>query len=328
MEAQSERGAIDDSLSSTYGARVLPDKLISAGLDLVARLPQNAVSRAVGKLSRTERPRPLSRLSVSAFAKAMNIAVHEAERPLEEYKSVHDFFVRKLRAGARRIDQRSEIMVSPCDGVVGACGRIESSTLVQAKGRSYSLTELLKKPGSETRYVGGYFATIYLSPRHYHRVHSPVSGEVVTAEHVPGQLLPVNRPSIHHFDGVFVKNERLTTYVASEQFGEVAVVMVGATCVGEMSASYDPSFVTNQGGAFRLQDYSGSPTARPALNKGHELGIFHMGSTVVLVMEKSPELSLLVKEGEEVLMGAPLYQQKTGAPGHRTQASTRKGGAV
>lgn len=285
--------------------RVLKPKLISTGLDLVARLPQNAISRAVGRLTRTERPKLLSQVSVSTFARVMNIAVHEAERPLAEYKSVHDFFIRKLRAGARRVDQRAEILVSPCDGVVGQCGVIDADTLVQAKGRHYSLAELLKKPGAAELYDGGQFATIYLSPRHYHRVHAPVSGEVQTAEHVPGQLLPVNQPSIHHFDGVFVKNERLTTYIQSEQFGLVAAVMVGATCVGEMTASYDTSFVTNRGGSLRLHDYNPAPH----LNKGEELGIFHMGSTVVLLMPKTARLKLVAQVGEEILMGAPLYEK-------------------
>ncbi len=169
----------------------------NTALDVLERLPQNAISRAVGRLVRTRLPGPLAQLSVSGFC-ALDEDRHqgEAERPLAEYASVHDFFVRKLRAGARRIDPRPNVLVSPCDGVVGEFGRIDQGTLIQAKGRTYTLGAFVQDDARAKALEGGTFITVYLSPRHYHRVHSPVAADVEAADHIPGQLLPVNMRSI------------------------------------------------------------------------------------------------------------------------------------
>ena len=273
----------------------------NTALDVLARLPQNAISRAVGRLVRTRLPGPLAKISVNAFARAMKIDVGEAERPIAEYASVHDFFVRKLRAGARRIDPRPNVWVSPCDGVVGEFGRIDQGTLIQAKGRTYTLAAFVQNEARASVLEGGTFVTVYLSPRHYHRVHSPVAADVEAADHIPGQLLPVNMRSINHFDGVFVRNERLAVWLRNAQ-GVTGVVLVGATCVGEMSAAFDDDLVTNRpvSGVVR-RTYKDTH-----LHKGAELGTFHMGSTVVLLVPGSPKI--LVSLGAEVKMGEPLLE--------------------
>jgi phosphatidylserine decarboxylase len=270
-------------------------------LDVLERLPQNAISRAVGRIVRTRLPGPLAQLSVSSFARIMKIDVGEAERPLNEYASVHDFFVRKLRAGARRIDPRPNVLVSPCDGVVGEFGRIDKGTLVQAKGRSYTLGAFVQDDARANALDGGTFITVYLSPRHYHRVHAPVAGAVEAADHIPGQLLPVNMRSINHFDGVFVRNERLAVWLRNAQ-GLTGVVLVGATCVGEMSAAFDDTLVTNRpvSGVVR-HSY-----ANVHLHKGAELGTFHMGSTVVVLVPFAPKIVVTI--GQEVKMGEALLE--------------------
>ena len=277
----------------------------NTALDVLERLPQNAISRAVGRLVRTRLPGPLAKMSVSSFARIMKIDTGEAERPIAEYASVHDFFVRKLRAGARRIDPRPNIMTSPCDGVVGEYGRIDKGTLIQAKGRSYTLGAFVQDDARAQAMDGGTFVTIYLSPRHYHRVHSPVAADVEAADHIPGQLLPVNMRSINHFDGVFVRNERLAVWLRNAQ-GLTGVVLVGATCVGEMSAAFDETLITNRpvSGVVRhtYKDVH--------LHKGAELGTFHMGSTVVLLMRGAPKI--LVTVGQEVKMGEPLVETTVG----------------
>jgi phosphatidylserine decarboxylase len=273
----------------------------NTALDVLERLPQNAISRAVGRLVRARLPRPLAQLSVSAFARAMRIDVGEAERPLAEYASVHDFFVRKLRAGARRIDPRPNVWVSPCDGVVGEFGRIDKGTLLQAKGRTYTLAAFVQDEARAKALNGGTFVTIYLSPRHYHRVHSPLAADVEAADHIPGQLLPVNMRSINHFDGVFVRNERLAVWLRTAA-GMTGVVLVGATCVGEMSAAFDDTLVTNRpiAGVVR-RTYN-----HVHLNKGAELGTFHMGSTVVVLVPGAPRIAVQV--GQEVKLGEALLE--------------------
>ncbi len=269
-------------------------------LDVLERAPQNAISRAVGKLSRVRHPRLLARLGVSAFAKAMGIDTREAERPIGEYDSVHDFFVRKLRAGARRIDPRPNVVVSPCDGVLGEFGRIEKGTLVQAKGRPYTLAAFLRDDEAAARLDGGTFVTIYLSPRHYHRVHSPIAASVERVDLIPGQLLPVNMPSIHHFDGVFARNERMVIWLSGEAMSPIGLVMVGATCVGEMSLAFDAHMVSNRASKHVLnKNYDGVH-----LRKGEELGTFHLGSTVVLLLPGAPKV--LVEVGHEVRLGEAL----------------------
>jgi len=273
----------------------------NTALDVLERLPQNAISRAVGRLVRTRLPAPLAHLSVNGFARVMKIDTGEAERPLQEYASVHDFFVRKLRAGARRIDPRPNVIVSPCDGVVGEFGRIEEGTLIQAKGRSYTLSAFVQDEQRAKVLDGGTFVTVYLSPRHYHRVHSPIAADVEAADHIPGQLLPVNMRSINHFDGVFVRNERLAVWLRNAS-GLMGVVLVGATCVGEMSAAFDDTLITNRpvDGVVR-RTYTGVH-----LHKGAELGTFHMGSTVVLLVPGAPKV--LVTVGHEIKMGEALLE--------------------
>jgi phosphatidylserine decarboxylase len=283
----------------------LPPPVQDLVLEVVSRLPQNAVSRAVGIAARTRRPRRVAKIAVRTFAKVMGIDVSEAELPIGEYASVHDFFVRKLRRGARKVDQRPDRLVSPCDGVLGEWGHVDGGKCIQAKGRHYTVKELLKNDELAERFEGGLFVTIYLSPRHYHRVHSPVSGEVFQADHLPGQLLPVNIPSINKFDGVFCKNERLTTWIHSETFGTVGVTMVGATCVGEMTFAYDSALVTNRGTTPVYKRYD--PAIR--VNKGEELGTFHMGSTVVMLLEPGVVKDIAHAAGAELKMGEALLER-------------------
>ncbi len=279
---------------------MLPPPVQNIVLEVVSRLPQNALSRVVGLAARTRHPRRVAKAAVRGFAKAMGIAVEEAELPIAEYASVHDFFIRRLKRGARKVDPRPDRFVSPCDGVMGEYGLITDGKCIQAKGREYTVGELLQNETLAKKFHDGIFITIYLSPRHYHRVHSPVAGEIVAADHIPGQLLPVNIPSINKFDGVFCKNERLTTWVKSPSFGLVGVCMVGATCVGEMTFAYDSSLITNRGVTKIEKTYA------LAVNKGEELGTFHMGSTVVMVLEKGSIALPIVPPGTELKMGEAL----------------------
>lgn len=278
-------------------------------LALLARLPQGLLSRLVGGVADVPLPRPLRRPVLGAFARAVGIDVGEAARPLDAYRSVNDFFVRRLRDGARSFPDDPRVLASPVDGVVGAVGTIERGRALQAKGRRYAVEDLLRDDALAAAVEGGLFLTIYLSPRHYHRIHTPLPARVTAARHVPGRLFPVNAPAVEWVDDLFVVNERLIVHLDSG-LGPVAVVAVGAYNVGRISAAFDPAWagdagtsVTNRGSPPpATRDYDPSLP----LSAGDELMAFHLGSTVVLLTAPGPALRPGVTPGLEVRAGQPL----------------------
>jgi len=169
------------------------------------------------------------------YARHYHVDMVEAAVPASGFANLQDFFTRKLRPGLRPIDASSEGLVSPCDGTVGACGNVAKGQLVQAKGRTYALHELL---GSEmaARFDGGIYCTLYLSPRDYHRVHAPADALVRHAWYVPGTYWPVNPAAVAAVPRLFAMNQRLITLLETHQ-GMVGVVMVGACLVGAIRAS-------------------------------------------------------------------------------------------
>lgn len=233
--------------------------------------------------------------------------VEEAEKPISEYGSVNAFFVRHLRVGARRWPSDPELLVAPTDGAFGAAGRIENGTLIQAKGINYTATELLGGDSDQAAiFEGGQFVTIYLAPRNYHRIHTPLPGHVVRARHVPGRLLPVNVPAVNSIDGLFSRNERLICTVAGA-LGPVAVVAVGAYNVGRISTAFDPAWsgrvggwITNRGAPPpELRSYR-DPIPVAA---GDELMAFHLGSTVVILIGPGVRLAETVVPGRPIQVG-------------------------
>lgn len=255
-------------------------------------LPKNAVSRAFGAVSDIPLPPGVRGVVNNGFATFAGADITESQSDPGEYGTLNAFFTRKLKDGLRPIatdDPRA--MVSPVDGRLDQFGPIRDSTLVQAKGRTYTLTDLLDSGRDAAKFVGGHFATIYLSPRDYHRVHSPASGEVTHLGYVPGYLWPVNPLAVGNIDELFAVNERLTTYMANAALGDVGVVMVGATCVGRMTVAFHD--VTTNGAFRRRQDIA---VRDVALTHGAELGMFNLGSTVILLIatpdfEFDPELT-------------------------------------
>lgn len=247
-------------------------------LGALGLLPRNLFSRAVGLAAHAPLPRPLATASILAFARRYGVDVAEAERPVGEYANLGAFFARRLRPGARTIDRRPGVVVSPCDGRVLSFGRIDGETILQIKQRPYSLRALLADEAEAEPFFDGTWVTIYLSPRDYHRVHFPVEGRVVGARYVPGSLWPVNRAAVENIDRLFCVNERVITYIDGP-FGRMAVIMVGATSVGHITVSYDEALEANRGCPPGARAYD--PPVRVA--RGDELGVFHLGSTVVLL---------------------------------------------
>ena len=257
-------------------------------------VPKKALSRFMRRLVRVN-----SGLAVRWFARKYGLAMHEAERPIDEYPTILDLFTRRLKPGARPVDPDPDALVSPVDATFDASGVLDAGTLLQAKGRTYSLAALLADEGLAEHYEGGQYVTLYLAPKDYHRIHAPVSGAVTGCVHVPGELWPVNRAAVAHVDSLFAVNERLITHIDSEGFGRVALVMVGATNVGHMTAAYDDRVATNTGQTEIERKSYETPVP---LEKGGDLGVFEMGSTVVLVVEKGVALDAFAL-GTPVKMG-------------------------
>ncbi len=284
-----------------------------AVLAALRRLPQGALSRVFGRAADVPLPRPLRRPVLGAFARAVGADPGEAELPLEEYGSLNRFFTRRLREGARAWPDDPRVAASPVDGAAGQVGRVEGGRAIQAKGRWYSVGELLDDAAEGERFDGGAFATLYLSPRDYHRIHAPCAGEIRLARHVPGALLPVNAPAVAHLPELFARNERLVCYVDGP-LGRVAVVAVGAYNVGRISAAFDPAWnappgrsewVTNRAGVASAETRRYDPPVRVA--RGDEIMTFHLGSTVVLLFEPGRvELSVGLEAGKPVRLGMEI----------------------
>jgi phosphatidylserine decarboxylase len=272
-------------------------------VDVVKHLPAGVLSRAWGFLVRRRRPRTVVDAAKRAFANAVGIELGEAAAPMDAYESLESMFVRRLRPGARRTDPAADAVVSPVDARTGACGTVEGGTLFQVKGRAYSLARLLDDEREAVRYEGGPYATLYLAPKDYHRIHSPLDGEVREARVVPGTLMPVFQESLERIDELFARNERLITYLDTRDAGRMAVVKVGATLVGRIGVAYDPSARTNQRGARPHTRRYDPPHPMP---KGAELGVFELGSTVVLVAERGRLGFELLTPGEAVRVGARI----------------------
>lgn len=276
-------------------------RLILASLE---RLPQGALSRGFGRIADVRIPRRFRARVLSAFAKALGINAEEAAQPLEHYGSLNEFFVRELKPGLRSWPVKNNVVGSPVESVVGQFGRVTEGALVQAKGRSYTATALLDDEGEATRFEGGSFITLYLSPRHYHRIHAPASGTIAKARHVPGHLLPVNEPAVHSVENLFAVNERLICYLDSETMGRIAIVAVGAYNVGRISSALDDTLSTNRRG---VQPRTVAYDPPKAVRIGDEIMAFHLGSTVVMLLQPARvALNPAIATGAEILLGQPI----------------------
>ncbi len=234
----------------------------------------------MGKFVHWRLPGPVRRWMVQTFARVYQINTKEAELPLEQYPTVGEFFVRRLASSARPLG--GEGLLHPADSVVNQAGRITDDRLIQAKGRDYALGDFLGQAATASTYRNGAFMTYYLCPTDYHRVHSPVDGYIKRVSYIPGNLWPVNSWSVETIQDLFVVNERVIVEIESA-YGMVAVVFVGATNVGEISLSFWPEFRSNSKNRERL----GRSFNREVMtSKGDELGIFHMGSTVVMILSQ------------------------------------------
>jgi len=258
----------------------LSHRLALAGLRL---LPKHAVSRWAGRVAAVRLPATLRAPACRAFGRAVGVNFSEVRDPLGSFASIQEFFTRALREGVRPIDAAPEAIVSPCDGTWGAAGIVTNGTVLQMKGREYAVARLLGNAADARRFDGGSFATLYLSPRDYHRFHTPCAGRVEGARYLPGSLWPVNRIGVEGVDGLFAENERICAFFAPDPpgAGTVCVVAVGATLVGKVRVGFD-DLASNLPGAAAVERRYGSGGAR--FGKGQEWGRFEFGSTLVLLL--------------------------------------------
>lgn len=283
-------------------------------LGLLERLPQAALSRGLGALADTPLPRAVRGTVIGGFARMMGIDTAEAERPATEYASLNEFFARRLKHGARSWPMDDRVLASPVDGVIGQHGMVRGGRLIQAKGRDYSAADLLAGDDAD-RFESGSFITIYLSPRHYHRIHAPCGGTIPSARHVPGALLPVNAPAVQHVRDLFPRNERVVCTIDSAA-GRVAVIAVGAYNVGRISTAFDADWVGPESTvANRREPPPPSRRYDPPLPiaQGDEIMAFHLGSTIVMLAEPG-WVSHAPAPGTEVRLGEPLLYREASQP--------------
>ena len=249
-----------------------------AAAQLVRMLPRVRISRAVGRLSDMRLPPKVARRIVGLYTLAYGVDLSEAEIPQPDgsFRSFDDFFTRKLRPGSRPPAGLADGVLSPADGWLAAVGPITAGGSVRVKGRGYQVGELLASEDEAARYQGGQFAVIYLSPRDYHRVHAPVRGQLSEVRSAPGEAYPVNSVG-DRIPKLLVRNRRVAMALDTATSGRVTVVMVAAFAVGRISVT-----------GFGERDMPlgiHRPEPRFEVAAGAELGVFHLGSTVVVLAE-------------------------------------------
>ncbi len=244
-------------------------------------LPHHLLSRVVLAATRLRRPRALKDFAIRSFVRHMNVDFAEAaETTPEAYGCFNDFFTRALRPDARPIDGDPGTIVCPIDGGVSQAGEIETDHIFQAKGRSYSLLELVG--GNDKRaalFRDGSFANLYLSPRDYHRIHMPCDGKLLETVYIPGRLFPVAPHSVRTVPRLFARNERLVA-IFETAYGPMAVILVGALFVGCIETVWQGVVTPPHGDRIRIDDRRNESVR---LERGDELGRFNMGSTVILL---------------------------------------------
>ena len=261
-------------------------------------VPQHKLSRVIGKVASSENPL-VKNVVISAFKTQYGIDMSIAEQGNAlKFKSFNEFFTRSLKDGVREIDTDSRSIVSPADGAISQLGKIKAGDIFQAKGQSFSVEKLIADPQLAEPFKNGEFATVYLSPKDYHRVHMPFAGTLTETLYVPGELFSVNQTTAENIPGLFARNERMVCLFDTE-LGRMAVVLVGAMIVA---------------GIETVATGKVKPTGRLELNqhnlfleKGAELGRFYLGSTAVILFEENKiQWDETFKANSTVVMGEKL----------------------
>jgi phosphatidylserine decarboxylase len=221
---------------------------------------------------------------VPSFAKVYHLNQEEMEKSLSDYPTLHDLFIRTLKKEAREIDQNQDAVVSPVDAVIEDVGSIQETSDITVKGKTYSINEMLGDPGILTKYINGTYMILYLSPSHYHRIHSPVDGTVTKQWTLGSKSFPVNKWGLRYGRQTLSKNYRVITEVKTS-YGHIAIVKVGAMFVNSIETTHTGD----------------------ELIKGGEMAYFSFGSTVVLLFEKNIfQIDSTLQTPKEIKVGEKL----------------------
>ena len=266
-------------------------------------LPHHLLSSVVHALMRI-RFGPVKNLEIGLISWLAGVDWSEAERPsASDYETFNDFFTRELTEGSRVIDPAPDAFVCPSDGRISQCGRITSGRILQAKGHHYSVRSLLANDPLSAEFGNGFFHTVYLSPRNYHRVHMPADGKLLRMTHVPGRLFSVAPYTVRQVPDLFARNERVVS-IFETPHGPMAVVLVGAMLVSSMETVWAGTITPPRGKRVSTGDWSRRGIE---LKKGDEMGRFNMGSTVILLLPPGAVSSIEDFEpGDIVEMGVKL----------------------
>lgn len=260
---------------------------------LQAIVPQQKISEIAGRLAHSRHPL-VKKTFIRTFASVYGIKLDEYARgSFSQYDSFNDFFTRELKDDARQIDNDPDALICPADGMISQLGQINKDQILQAKGKSYEVGQLLADYELGKAMVDGSFVTVYLAPTNYHRVHMPFDGKLVETIYVPGQLFSVNNVTAENITDLFARNERCVC-VFDTEFGKACVVLVGAMIVAGIE--------TVATGKIKRSDSIQRQTHDMDLKKGDELGRFYLGSTAIVVLPKSANMAW----GEGLYNGVPV----------------------
>jgi phosphatidylserine decarboxylase len=272
----------------------------SAAIFLFTIVPQNILSRMFGYVTRLPLPSFIMGPLIRWYSKKYGV-LDEYVIPDKGFRSFEHFFTRALMPDSRPIHGGQNTIVSPVDARIDQYGSLDRDTIIQAKGLDYSIRDLIPAPEAE-RFMNGSFMTLYLSPGDYHRIHSPVSGDITGYLYIPGRLFTVQEYMVNGLKGLFTRNERLITFL--ECHGQpVALCKIGAMNVGRIGLSYD-SHETN--GFFRSRSEKRFARDEITLSKGDEVGMFHLGSTVIVIFPPGFMVFNAFTRGQHVKMGEAI----------------------
>jgi phosphatidylserine decarboxylase len=266
---------------------------------LTNRIPRRLITRFMGWFSKIEQP-AVRNLSIAVWRLFCDVDLTDAKK--SAFTSLHDCFIRELEEGARAIDPDPAVLVSPCDGIIGACGPVTDGELLQIKGRRYPLRELLADSDRANEYAGGRYVTLRLTAGMYHRFHAPHDCAVEQVAYIPGDVWNVNPPALKRIDRLYCRNERALIRTRLTAGGQVVtLVPVAAILVACIRLRFlDLSFSRH-----------GATTVIPAevrLRKGDEMGWFEHGSTIIVLAPEDFALCENVREGRTIRMGEPLMR--------------------
>ncbi|MGD8111504.1 archaetidylserine decarboxylase [Vibrio sp. TRT 17S01] len=273
-------------------------------------LPQHGLTRLVGKLA-SAKAGSLTTAIIRWFIKQYNVNMEEAQHSDPAYfKTFNEFFVRELKDGARPIAEGEQLITHPADACVSQFGPIQDGKLIQAKGHDYTALELL---GGDNKlaeeFADGEFATLYLSPRDYHRVHMPCDGVLRQMIYIPGDLFSVNPLTAENVPNLFARNERVVC-IFDTKFGPMAQVLVGATIVGSIELIWAGTVTPPRGNTVYRWDYPTDGNNAVVLKKGEEMGRFKLGSTVINLFAKgSVCFDDSMQLNQATVMGTPYAHQ-------------------